>query len=1151
MSITTASNLPKQAQIEDSLEIKNYERMPPFLMSLVSRDDLWTYVSSRGSLSAGRGSEDNIIFPYLTVDKIHDAYGTTGPRTLIRIKEASDATLWEPFAPHALDSAYSSRVLSKTALSNDILFVEHSSNESLIFSYRWQPAGRFGLARSVRIENQGTLPKRLSILDGVMNIMPPKIDARLQATRSTLVDAYKQSELLSDSRMAVFSTASGITDRPFPVENLYTNVAWSSGLKEATVTLAHDAAESMKGRKMPRKCDLSRGQRGSYWLHADIELAPGESREWLMVLDCELDAAELTARCSELDSDPENGKAVIQAAISKNDRDLQALMARADARQSTEVRKNQLHHTTNVLFNSMRGGIFLKNYAIQGEALQAHIQAANPSLYDTYLEELQPLKGWLEYESCRCRIEATGNLDLLRHFLEYLPITFSRRHGDPSRPWNKFMIRTDDAEGAPILAYEGNWRDIFQNWEALCISYPGFLEHVVAKFLNTSTMDGYNPYRLFNGSFDWEEVDPEDPFSGIGYWGDHQIVYLLRLVEALNAHNPKVLEQWLDMPIFVFANVPYRIKSLEALFENPRSTIEFDAELSQQLRKKGLEEGHDGLLLKHRNDQTHKATLCEKLLIPALVKLSNFVPGGGIWMNTERPEWNDANNALVGNGLSMVTAGHLLRYLRFCRKLWSTDDPDKTVTVSEPVFELFESLLNIFDQSVEVAKACTEDDAERAKTTRALGIAGQNYRESIYALNFTKAASLPLQNLLRLHEKAETWLEISLRAAERPDGLIDSYKLMSYTDPYQAISVNRLYEMLEGQVSALSAEYLSSEQALALVDKMFDSKLYTPDRNSFLLYPDRKLSNFIDKGLIPKESIESSKLLQRFIRDHNADLVKVDLYGNVRFVAPLESLEALNRQLESLSKDHELAPLVEKEAPLIRSIYEEVFSHHSFTGRSGGMFSFEGLGCIYWHQVSKLMLAVQECFFRESEAQEPDPKLQKALGERYYKIREGIGFNKTAEAFGAFPNDPYSHTPAHAGAQQPGMTGQVKEEIITRFGELGIRVREGTLRINPQLLRREEFAKQTRTFEVIHTDNSTESISIQANELAFTYCQVPFIYRLDKAAKVIKIEPRTVGDETTSDSYTELPEAIYQQIALRKGQIRRVMITIPEAILLA
>ena len=30
---------------------------------------------------------------------------------------------------------------------------------------------------------------------------------------------------------------------------------------------------------------------------------------------------------------------------------------------------------------------------------------------------------------------------------------------------------------------------------------------------------------------DWEVVEPENPWSQIGYWGDHQVVYLLRLLQ--------------------------------------------------------------------------------------------------------------------------------------------------------------------------------------------------------------------------------------------------------------------------------------------------------------------------------------------------------------------------------------------------------------------------------------------------------------------------------------------------------------------------------------------------------------------------------------------------------------------------------------------
>ena len=65
--------------------------------------------------------------------------------------------------------------------------------------------------------------------------------------------------------------------------------------------------------------------------------------------------------------------------------------------------------------------------------------------------------------------------------------------------------------------------------------------------------------------------------------------------------------------------------------------------------------GADGRLLLRPDGSVYHVNLAEKLLVPLLSKLSNLVPDGGIWMNTQRPEWNDANNALVGQGLSMVT----------------------------------------------------------------------------------------------------------------------------------------------------------------------------------------------------------------------------------------------------------------------------------------------------------------------------------------------------------------------------------------------------------------------------------------------------------------------------------------------------------------
>lgn len=1127
-----------------SLRIKDYDWMPPFLIPVVSRSNIWAYVSSRGSLSAGRESEEQVIFPYLTDDKIHDGYGVTGPQTLM---ELEDGTIWEPFLPHPEGVRRGKRELSKSVLSDSLTFRECFLEEELCFSYTWQTALSYGLVRRVRLENSGSKPRRIKLLDGILNIMPPGIDARLQATRSNLVDSYKQAELLPHSRMAVYSTASGITDRPFPMENLLANSAWSCGLPGAIITLQANAPELMKNGAAITASESSKGRRGAYWLHVGIELEPGEAHEWMIILDCGLDAAEIAGRVSDLESQADGGKREIEAAITANNRELRELLVGADAFQISKHEFTHAHHTANVLFNSMRGGVFINNYSIPGEHFQSHVKEANPGLYAQNATLLEQFRGWLAYDQCREQIEGLNDPDLRRLFLEYLPITFSRRHGDPSRPWNKFMIHTHDSNGAPVLSYQGNWRDIFQNWEALCISYPRFLEHVVVKFLNTSTMDGYNPYRIFNGSFDWEEVDPEDPFSGIGYWGDHQIVYLLRLLEALHEHQAEILNKWLETPIFVFANVPYRIKPLADIFRNPRSTLIFDAELSEALRLKGKAEGNDGLLLKGADGATYKVTLFEKLLIPALVKLGNFVPGGGIWMNTERPEWNDANNALVGNGLSMVTVGHLLRYLRFCRNWWLRQPEDQEFSLSAPVVDFVHALLKVFDRSESDIRECTGNDHLRAVATNALGTAGQQYRDRVYAVGLAEKKPLPLQQLLKLFEQAELWLQSSLNAAKRTDGLMDSYNLLSYGDPGEALRVEGLYEMLEGQVSAISANHFSGKEVIELLDTMFESALYTAGRNSFLLYPDRRLACFMDKGLIPAEDLHGSKLIELLLQNADSRLVTQDIHGKVRFAPSLKTSEALEDALRILSRDDTLAALIKEEAPLIRSIYGRVFKHHTFTGRSGGMYAYEGLGCIYWHQVSKLLLAVQECFFKESESADPDETLLKALAVGYYKIRSGIGFNKTARDFGAFPTDPYSHTPAHAGAQQPGMTGQTKEEILTRFGELGIRVRSGTIRFNLQLLQSDEFLEGQRRFPVIHPDGTSETIELQSGCLAFTYCQVPFVYSLSAKATEIRIEIVTHSGGTDTRSGAELPAEIYKSISHRTGEIRRVNVTVPQS----
>jgi hypothetical protein len=176
-------------------------------------------------------------------------------------------------------------------------------------------------------------------------------------------------------------------------------------------------------------------------------------------------------------------------------------------------------------------------------------------------------------------------------------------------------------------------------------------------------------------------------------------------------------------------------------------------------------------------------------------------------------------------------------------------------------------------------------------------------------------------------------------------------------------------------------------------------------------------------------------------------------------------------------------------------IFEQVFNHRAFTGRSGTFFGYEGLGSIYWHMVSKLLVAVQETIYK-AKADNAGPEIIGRMIDHYYEIRAGIGINKSPELYGAFPTDPYSHTPAGKGAQQPGMTGQVKEDILNRWAELGVRIRKGSISFEPLFLNRKEFLAQPSIFRYYDLDGASAQVELNKDELAFTYCQVPMVYTI-------------------------------------------------------
>jgi hypothetical protein len=136
------------------------------------------------------------------------------------------------------------------------------------------------------------------------------------------------------------------------------------------------------------------------------------------------------------------------------------------------------------------------------------------------------------------------------------------------------------------------------------------------------------------------------------------------------------------------------------------------------------------------------------------------------------------------------------------------------------------------------------------------------------------------------------------------------------------------------------------------------------------------------------------------------------------------------------------------------------------------------------------------------------------------------------------------------GAQQPGMTGQVKEEMLTRFAELGIRVKDGAVRFEPALLRACEFITAPQLYRFLDVKEQWQELTIPTASLAFTWCQVPLVYRLDETAETgVSISWENGECETLPD--LTLPAEIAAQLFQRSGNIRQLELVLTSRQLLA
>jgi hypothetical protein len=1127
---------------EKYYKISNNDFMRPFFMSIVSDSNHWMFIASNGGLTAGRKNPDYSLFPYYTDDKVTETFETTGSKTIFSVVKNDSRHVWEPFSIRSDGFYETTRNLYKGVYGNKILFEEINHDLGLTFRYQWSSSNLYGFVRQSWIINDDEDAVDLSLIDGIQNVLPAGVGADLQNQSSNLVDAYKRNELVSEVNMGLFALSAIIVDKAEPSEALRTNVVWSNGLNNPTVLLSTlQLTRFRKNQPIEQETDI-KAEKGAFFVNTSFTLNPNEKRDWTIVADVNKDHIAI-AELIHFIKNEKDVYASLQEDIHLGTQRLIKLNASSDGIQLSSDKFRDARHFSNSLFNIMRGGVFDNNYVIEKWDILNYLKNVNINVFNRSKALFNQLSEEFTLFELQAITHKNTDANLRRLCDEYLPLKFSRRHGDPSRPWNKFSINTrSEIDGSKILDYEGNWRDIFQNWEALALSFPAFTEAMINKFLNATTFEGYNPYRVTKDGFDWETIEPDNPWSYIGYWGDHQIIYLLKLLEIQEKYYPGKLKQLFHDQSFVYANVPYIIKDYEAILENPKDTILFNDELDLDIRKRRKEVGADAALLYDENNEIYKVNFIEKILATVLSKVSNFIPEAGIWMNTQRPEWNDANNALVGNGVSMVTLYYLRRFMVFFRKLINETEQERVELSNELIifYKRVRSALEDYHPLLENSI----NDRERKAILDKLGYAASDYRDHIYKQGFWgKKRTASYNGLRRFADLTLDFIDHTIKENQREDKLYHAYNLMTVGDN-DDISISYLSEMLEGQVAVLSSGYLTPEAALDVLDGLKKSALFREDQYSYILYPNKDLPGFLQRNTIPKKLVENNPLLSQLIATGDHRIINKDINGVYHFNGLFKNANDLKTALNAL-EGTEWEELAKKEYKKVLGIFETVFNHKAFTGRSGTFFGYEGLGSIYWHMVSKLQLAVQEVCI-EAVRSKADASTIGRLLEHYYEINEGIGAHKPPILYGAFSTDPYSHTPSGKGAQQPGMTGQVKEDVLCRFGELGVFVNDGKVCFEPFLLRKTEFTVSPRVFRYYTIYGEYVEEDVEIGSIYFTCCQVPVRYFIGSTNQ-INIE-KTNGETITVSRFC-LNEEQSSSLFSRDGSIKKISVQIEPSIL--
>ena len=102
-------------------------------------------------------------------------------------------------------------------------------------------------------------------------------------------------------------------------------------------------------------------------------------------------------------------------------------------------------------------------------------------------------------------------------------------------------------------------------------------------------------------------------------------------------------------------------------------------------------------------------------------------------------------------------------------------------------------------------------------------------------------------------------------------------------------------------------------------------------------------------------------------------------------------------------------------------------------------------------------------------------------------------------------------------------------------------VNEGKIHFAPSLLLKDEFLEEVKSFDFIDVKGVSRSLGLNKNELCFTYCQVPIIY---KSSKKEQVEVFYANGESEVNDGLSLSAEVSTILFERTGAISKIVVEV-------